>query len=682
MVLVVQHELATTEDELATLKHELTTTKRELATTLHELTVTMYEAASFRHQGILSATTDLHDLATDCLWLSVRFFHPIRLSTQQVYHSALPLSPTSSLLRKVHIQSVVDDRLSRVITFSGAPDTWGLLLRTIDVRPRQLTCTTTSVGRIIAACGGIVKTYDAVTGVLQQFLHVPEAVTKIQGSPDGSILFFAHSSSVTMWDVQTGGLVHTFTTRSAISDIAVSTTGDHVACGLSDGSVALWNIRTKVEGRGFGDGQPVLTIHWLSPLELAVATQSSVYILDVAVDRISNSFPIPGPVWGMVYSTDGHEFMVGTSRPGEGVGQELCTFEIIKYGIRYAWGKVPETHLERQLPTHPGRLIHPTLVGKEIVCITQPSGVQSFDTDSRSWTNNPPLLRAATSVAVSLNRHLVAQTKNSIQIFSLDVLKAGETRNNVHPPHIYPLGQKHVICVHQPDRHLTLLELETLQELRPNENTPLLRPSLTNQSSSGHGLIAEFGVSVVVQAWQTGTPLPEWTEAAEEDAPLVGLLPEYARVVAVYGTPRQELRVKDVETGITLANLSLEDADFAVGEVYGVTFDSETRFCIEIDRPGWHVQIPHDIIASPSGPYSHTITQGEPVPLSEPRVTPPYTLDANREWVSDGESRKICWIPPENLRRGNGGHFWAGLSLVMVGDDGVVRKLTFEEPNR
>ena len=33
------------------------------------------------------------------------------------------------------------------------------------------------------------------------------------------------------------------------------------------------------------------------------------------------------------------------------------------------------------------------------------------------------------------------------------------------------------------------------------------------------------------------------------------------------------------------------------------------------------------------------------------------------------------------LRRGDGSHFWSGLSLVMVRDDGVVRKLTFKDPD-
>jgi hypothetical protein len=184
-----------------------------------------------------------------------------------------------------------------------------------------------------------------------------------------------------------------------------------------------------------------------------------------------------------------------------------------------------------------------------------------------------------------------------------------------------------------------------------------------------------------MQAWRSGAPLPEWAEAADEDVPLSGLSPDCTRIATFYGSPRRELRVKDAKGGTILANLPLGDGDLEMGEVYDVTFDSKTRFHLKIDGPGRHVRIPYDIIPSPSGPHSHTIAKAEPVPLSEPRAIPTYALDANCEWVVDAKSRKICWISPGNVRRGNGGHFWAGLSLVMVGDDGVVRKLSFREPD-
>ena len=553
----------------------------------------------------------------------------------------------------------------------------------------------TSFQKIIAACQDIVNIYNAVTFVLQQSLHTPEMVTKIQDSPDGSILFFAHAFSVTMWDIQTGGLIHTFTTQSKICDIAVSTTGDYVACGSSDGSVVSWNTHTK-NVKGFGNGQPVVTICWLSPVELVVATKSSVYVCNITIGHTSNSLSISGCVWGMVFLGN-DELLVGISLPGVGVDQELpCFLETISYQHSSVHqgqqslmhlGQLTRKRIHQDIwpPVHLRQLMCPTYVGNDIVCITAPSGVQLFNTDSHNWTNNPPLLDAATSVAVSLNRNLVVQTKDSIQIFSTDVLTSDEARKTVHPSHIYPLGKRHIICILQPNRHLTLLELETLQELDPRDSASRLRSLLANQSPSVHtslncGLVAEFGISAVMQAWQSDTPLLKWSETAEENTLLGGTSPKQTRIITVYGPPRRELCVKDAKDGVVLANLSLEDGGLGAGEVYDLVFDSETRFYLKIDGPGWHVQIPYDIIASPSEHYSYTITQGEPAPLTELRERPPYSLDTNCEWVIDVKSRKICWISPGNVRRGNGGHFWAGLSLVMVGNDGVVRKLTLKEP--
>ena len=649
----------------------------------------MIKRKAQRTEGILSVvdaqTVPLHDLAMDCLRFSMQFFHPIQQSAEQVYHTALPLSPTSSLLRHFCLRSVTDNQLSCVTAFSGAPDIWGLLLRTIDVRPKQLTCIVTSAQRIVAAYEDTVNMYDAITFVLRQSLRAPEEVTKIQGAPDGSILFFAHSYSVTMWDVQTGGLTHTFTTQSEITDFAVAPTGDHVVCGSSDGSVAFWNIHTKQEGGGFGNGQPVVTIYWLSPFELAVATQRAVFIHNINVGETSVSFSIPGRVWGMVNSPLGRNaFLLGASQPGEGTDEELCFLEIIERVGGFSWRQL--RILERGAQMHLGRLLLPTLVGGEVVCITPPSGVQLFDTKSCVSTNNLPLLEAATSVAVSLNRNLVAQTNDSIQIFSLDVLKADEARNYARTSHVYPLGEKYIVCLLQPTRNLAILELRTLQELHPNDDTSPLVSLPTNQSPSARasfsrGFIAEFGVSRVIQTWLSGIPLPEWANADDEDTPLSGLSPDCTRIVTFYGSPQWELRVKDAEDGTVLANLLLGDDDLEMGEVYDVTFDSDTRFHLKIDGPERHVQIPHDIVPSPSGPHSHTITKVEPVLLSEPRATPPYALDANCVWVVDAESRKVCWISPGNVRRGNGGHLWAGLELVMVGGDGVVRKVSFREPD-
>ena len=456
----------------------------------------------------------LYDLSTDCLRLSTYFFHPIQKCAQQVYHTAVPLSPTSTQLYESYSHSVIDNQLSHVTAFSGAPNTWGSLLRAIDIRPRQLTCITTSAQRVIAACEDIVNIYSAVTFAFQQSLCTPETVIKIQGSSDGSILFFAHSFSVTVWDVQTGGLIHTFTVSSKINDMIASVT--HVACGSSDSSVTLWDIHTKEEIKCFGDGQPIINIFWLPHPKLAAVTQRSICIHNFTLGTLG-SFPIPHQVWGAVYLVDRSVFMVGISSPSKRDNQEQSYFVMIKYMSGCLHG------LELGFSMLPVQLACPVLVGEAIACITPPTGVQLFDTESRSWTNNPPLLNAATSLAVSMDRNLVVQTKDSIQFFPIDILTGGgdKAHRDAQLSHIYPLGKNHIICILQPTRNLTLLELETLQEL----HNSLVGSLLADQLTSAHGLVAEFGISAVVGAWQSSSPLPKRRETAE-DAPLYGWSPE------------------------------------------------------------------------------------------------------------------------------------------------------------
>jgi len=261
-----------------------------------------------------------------------------------------------------------------------------------------------------------------------------------------------------MWDVQTGGLIHTFTTKSPISEITVSPEGEYIACVLSNGFVTSWDIHTKARGNYFGNGQPVVAACWLEPQELAVATQNSICICDIGSNKTSNLLPIPDPVLGMVLLADKNGILVGTLGPSVGEDQGVCLLKIVCYlpKCQYVHGPLGTPWM------YTGKLVCPTLVGDECLWISPPSGVVSFNIVSNNWTDHPPLLDTATSVAGSLGRNLVAQTKDSIQIFSLDVLTSDEVRNAIHPSHVYPLGEEHIVCLLQPNRDLALLQLETV----------------------------------------------------------------------------------------------------------------------------------------------------------------------------------------------------------------------------
>ena len=594
--------------------------------------------------------------------------------------------------------------------FVGAPSTWGLLLRTIDIIPRKVTCITTSGQQIIAACGDVVNIYNAVTGVLQQSLSPSEPVKKIQASVGESTLFFAHSFSITMWGVQTGGLSHTFIAQSEVNDILLSTTGDYIACSFHD-SVALWNTRNKQEGKGFRNNQPVVAMCWVSPQILVIATQNFICTHSVATGEILDSLPFSDHVWGMVYLKDKDEFLVGTLKPGLGTDQESYLLEAISHWHPEPLERSPTTHhgqlvrqkrhWEQQSPAYHGPLAHPTIVGKEIACITPPSGVQSFSTQSNDWTNKPPLLNAAVSVAVSLNRNLVVQTEDSIQIFSIDVLTSDDVHyskdsvqtfsvdfltsrgvhDRVHLSHVYPWGKEYILCL-RANRHITLLDLETLREIYPGDKLSLLGVSLYNLSHSSYWsrqpeVVTGLGFREAIRSWGLGVPIPEGFELAGGQTPrdLCTLSPGHTTALILSAG---HLWVTFATSGVTFAALDVDN--LGGGEVYDITFDSETRFYLKVDGPDQHFKVPYDMVLAP-GQHSPSIIKGQPEPLSEPRVTPPYSLDANCEWVLDAESRKICWISPGNVRRGDGGHFWIGTTLFMVGGDGVLRKVTFKDPD-
>ena len=543
--------------------------------------------------------------------MTVYFFHPIQQSAQQIYHTAFPLLPLSSELYRTHQQGIPHDR-THITGFLGAPSDWGLLLTTISVGPRRPTAIATFAEKIAIACEDVVNIYDAVTFALEQSLRIPQSVTRIQGSTDGSILYSTHSRSVALWDIQTGGLIDTFHTGSEINDTAVSQTDGHIACCLSDLSVVCRNGRTKNEDSFLGyfvGCQPVVTICWSSPVKLAVATTNSIYIINIDTGVTLGGEGV-FTVWGMVVSWS-DKLMVGVFQPDGAEDQEVGTSSFI--GSKWPRSEEP-FHLKGwETPKFCGQLRSPMYVGNKIGCITPPNGVQVFHTLDHRWTK-PPLPEKAKSLAVSLDENLVVQTEDSVQIFSLDILESETTRKDEELSHAYPLGENHAVCL-RIDRQLTILELETLRSLRPGVDTLLLEPSPTKPPAPdcelrGRGLVAEYGVSTVVQAWGSFTSLPRRTGGAEEDAILGGSSPMGTRIATLYGLPGRELRVKEGADGTILAKLPLGDnSSEGEGVAYDLTFTSETRFCLKVDGSGYHLKIPYDIVPSSSGRYPYTIKQ-------------------------------------------------------------------------
>jgi hypothetical protein len=182
------------------------------------------------------------------------------------------------------------------------------------------------------------------------------------------------------------------------------------------------------------------------------------------------------------------------------------------------------------------------------------------------WTNNPPLLDAAASVAVSLNRNLVAQTKDSIKIFSTDVLTSGEAHSDTRVSHIYPLGENYIICIIRPTRRVTILESETLRELRRDDETlpfwslPVETDFVPDpEPDFSRPLNGVFDIPTAMRTWWLDTSLDERDEFPDEDTPrpVYGLSPAYTTIAAVYIPSMGYLWVNDTKHGDLIAKLPL-----------------------------------------------------------------------------------------------------------------------------
>ena len=53
-----------------------------------------------------------------------------------------------------------------------------------------------------------------------------------------------------------------------------------------------------------------------------------------------------------------------------------------------------------------------------------------------------------------------------------------------------------------------------------------------------------------------------------------------------------------------------------------------------------------------------------------------YSVNETCEWVISG-SERICWIPPGYIGSTRPNYCWVGHSLVMAGQDGILRRLDF-----
>ena len=94
---------------------------------------------------------------------------------------------------------------------------------------------------------GTVQIYDSATGVLRLSFRPELPILEMAGLPDGSILACTHEARhfITLWDIQTGGLVHTFILKGKAKRTTVSLNGCYLACESSESTVNFWERQAE-----------------------------------------------------------------------------------------------------------------------------------------------------------------------------------------------------------------------------------------------------------------------------------------------------------------------------------------------------------------------------------------------------------------------------------------------------
>ena len=558
---------------------------------------------------------------------------------------------------------------TQITGFHGRPHAWGAVIRTITSGSGRFTCMTTFHHWIAAASDdGTVGVYDSATGALRSSLSPVEPVQAMSGSPDGSLLFCTHNpSSMTQWDVQTGGLIHTHSLKWEVKDIVASPGGNYLACSLSDDSVKIWGVAGGEEGVTIGRGSPVTHPCWLEQEQLAVAEGALVHIWDVH-GRVKRTLPMEGAVCGVVYSRKLDKLAIVIP---SGVESTVAI-------IDRQPGTPPTSYkIQRRLSCFAF-----SQTTEELVCGRETDGLEVLNLSTGHWRHfdHPATV---SSVFTLPNGGVVANVVGS-GIQSLDLGEGYTPPQQVTVPALtaHSLDEGRIIAVLLTTQdHVVLLEFTTMSQLLtipirnthaiPTNSAPVLCASRENRLAF---YCFEEGGKGHLQLWRFGSNLPGWTVEINELPSIGGISPSGARLVAFHDAHHSaHIYVLDTQNGHFQANLLVDQSSPTTP--LEIKFESEDQFHSQHNT----YRIPYVISSSESGTPSHSITRHEQQPfVGESQRY--YEVDDFREWVV-GPSKRICFIPPGYIGLSERGHCWIGYTLVMAGQDGVLRKFTFRKPS-
>jgi len=174
----------------------------------------------------------------------MEYFDIICNSPSQIYHSALPFSPSSSWLREGYSEELSQE----VKVVKGLPAGWGTCFRTValDSYPCTVACWKDTIA--VGLQSQNIAMLDGITGSQAAVLSGHDGwVRALTFSLDGLLLVSgSYDKTIKLWDVQTGGVIKTFHGHTkTVYSVSISADCTTIASGSGDGTIRLWDIQTR-----------------------------------------------------------------------------------------------------------------------------------------------------------------------------------------------------------------------------------------------------------------------------------------------------------------------------------------------------------------------------------------------------------------------------------------------------
>ena len=181
--------------------------------------------------------------ANDTQRLLLEHFDIFQHSPSHIYHSALPLLPSSSWLHEYYGA----EPTIMVKAVKGLLAGWGKCSRTVllDDYTDALSYHNNTIA--IGSEHGDIIILNAITGSqIAVFSGHISIIFSVMFSSDGALLVSGSGDcTVKLWDVQTGGAIKTFSGHTnSVWSVSISADYTTIASGSVDDSIRLWNTRT------------------------------------------------------------------------------------------------------------------------------------------------------------------------------------------------------------------------------------------------------------------------------------------------------------------------------------------------------------------------------------------------------------------------------------------------------